>query len=76
MHGPGLVNLDLNLSHDFRFSKVPDNAKILSVSINFFHVLNHVNDATYNGVITLHFSGVRWRLSRPGECNCTFQFKF
>jgi hypothetical protein len=40
MHGPGLINLDLNVSHDFALSKSREHAKTLSVSLNSFNVLN------------------------------------
>jgi hypothetical protein len=43
MHGPSLINLDLNVSHDFALSKSREHAKTLSVSLNSFNVLNHVN---------------------------------
>jgi hypothetical protein len=51
MHGPGLLNLDVNLEHDFRFSKEKKNGPKLTVALNVFNVLNHPNFTTYNGVI-------------------------
>jgi hypothetical protein len=51
MHGPGLLNLDVNLEHDFRFGKEKKNAPKLTVGLNVFNVLNHPNFITYNGVI-------------------------
>jgi hypothetical protein len=76
MAGPGLINLDLNLSHDFVVSKVPEHAKTLSVSVNSFNVLNHVNDTTYIGVVTSPFFGhaVAAQPSRRMQFNLEFKF--
>ncbi len=51
MAGPGLVDLDLNLSHDFPLSKAKKEARVLSISLNSFNVLNHPNYLTYIGVL-------------------------
>jgi hypothetical protein len=51
LHGPSLVNLDLNVQHDFHFRKEKKDGPTLTAGLNVFNVLNHVNDATYNGVI-------------------------
>jgi hypothetical protein len=54
MHGPDMVNVDLNLSHDFAFSKTADKQKevpTLTDSLNSFNVLNHPNYITYVGVL-------------------------
>lgn len=52
LHGPGLVNLDLNLAHDFVLSKKTKEkeGRTLTVALNSFNVLNHKNDATFVGV--------------------------
>jgi hypothetical protein len=50
MHGPGLLNLDVNLEHDFRFSKEKKKGPKLTAGLNVFNVLNHPNFTTYNGV--------------------------
>jgi Carboxypeptidase regulatory-like domain len=76
IHGPGLVNLDLNLSHDFLLSKVPEHAKTLSVSVNSFNVLNHVNGTTYIGVITSPFFGRAVAAQPPRRMQLDVQFKF
>ena len=49
-HGPGLINLDLNVSHDFMLSKKRKEARTLAVTLNSFNVLNHQNDVTFVGV--------------------------
>jgi hypothetical protein len=51
MAGPGTINLDLNVAHDFPLSKAKKEAKVISVSLNSFNVLNHPNYLTYIGVI-------------------------
>jgi hypothetical protein len=51
LHGPSLINLDLDIQHDFRFKKERKNSPVLTVTLNAFNVLNHVNDMTYIGVI-------------------------
>ncbi len=76
MHGPGLLNLDLNLAHDFRLSRIPDHTKTLSVSLNSFNVLNHVNDTTYIGVITSPFFGRAVTAQPPRRMQLNIQFKF
>ena len=50
LHGPGLINLDLNVAHDFIFSKDKKEARALTVALNAFNVLNHRNATTYVGV--------------------------
>jgi hypothetical protein len=76
MHGPGLINLDLNVSHDFALSKSREHPKVLSVSLNSFNVLNHVNDVTYIGVITSPFFGRAVAAQPPRRMQVNLQFKF
>ena len=52
MDGPGTIDLDLNLSHDFLLSKAKKEAKVLTLSLNSFNLLNHPNYLTYIGVIS------------------------
>ncbi len=76
LHGPGLIDLDMNLSHDFVFSKVPEHAKTLTVSVNSFNVLNHGNDTTYIGVITSPFFGRAVAAQPPRRMQLNLQFRF
>jgi hypothetical protein len=76
MHGPGSINLDLNVSHDFRLSKSREHAKTLAVSLNSFNALNHVNDVTYIGVITSPFFGRAVAAQPPRRMQMNLQFKF
>ena len=74
--GPGLIDLDLNLSHDFALSKAKEHSKSLTVSVNFFNVLNHVNDTTYIGVITSPFFGQANSAQPPRRMQFDLEFKF
>jgi hypothetical protein len=76
MHGPGLINLDLNASHDFVLSKKRKEAPTLTLSINSFNVLNHQNDVTYIGVITSRFFGQPVSALPPRRMQLNLEFKF
>ena len=76
MHGPGLINLDLNLSHDFRLTKSKKERKELTVSLNSFNVFNHTNDVTYGGVIGSGFFGRGNAALPPRRTQLDLQFKF
>jgi hypothetical protein len=51
LHGPGYLNLDINLAHDFHLNKEKKNGLTLTTALNVFNVLNHPNFLTFNGVI-------------------------
>ncbi len=51
LHGPGMLNLDMNVAHDFRFQKEKKAGPVLTASLNAFNVLNHPNYVSYIGVI-------------------------
>ncbi|PYV47384.1 MAG: hypothetical protein DMG92_16405 [Acidobacteria bacterium] len=74
--GPGLIDLDLNVSHDFAFSRVPDHSKTLTVSVNSFNILNRKNDMTYIGVITSPFFGRAVAAQPPRRMQLDLEFKF
>jgi hypothetical protein len=76
MPGPGLVNLDLSLSHDFALSKKKKEAKVLSVSLNSFNVLNHPNYVTYIGTISSPLFGLPAAAQPPRRMQLDLQFKF
>ena len=76
LHGPGLINLDLNVAHDFVFSKLPDHTRTLTVSLNSFNVLNHPNDVTYIGVITSPFFGHATSALPPRRIQLNLEYKF
>jgi hypothetical protein len=74
--GPGLIDLDLNLAHDFVFSKSPEHGKKLTVSLNSFNVLNHPNYVTYVGVVTSPNFGRAVQAQPPRRFQVDAQFKF
>ncbi|GAA3767007.1 TonB-dependent receptor [Terriglobus aquaticus] len=75
LHGPGYLNLDLNGTHDFRLGR-DKKSPVLSVSLNSFNVLNHLNPLTYVGVITSPFFA-RPVTAQPGRrMQLNLQFKF
>lgn len=76
MDGPGTIDLDLNLSHDFPFSKAKKEAKVLTVSLNSFNVLNHPNYVTYIGTVTSPFFGQPVAAQPPRRMQLDVQFKF
>ena len=76
MPGPGLINLDLNLSHDFALSKKKKESKVLAVTLNSFNVLNHPNYVTYVGTITSPLFGLPVAVQPPRRMQLDLQFKF
>jgi len=76
MPGPGMIELDLNLAHDFVLSKSRKEARTLTVALNSFNVLNHVNDMTYIGIITSPFFGHAVAALPPRRMQLDLQFKF
>jgi hypothetical protein len=76
MEGPGTIELDLNLSHDFPLSKAKKEARVLSVSLNSFNVLNHPNYVTYIGAQSSKFFGLPVAAQPPRRMQLDVQFKF
>ena len=74
--GPGTINLDLNLSHDFPLSKRKKEGKVLSVALNSFNVLNHPNYLTYIGTISSPLFGMPVAAQPPRRMQLDVQFKF
>ncbi len=75
MAGPGLIGLDLNLSHDFALSKA-DKARVLSVALNSFNVLNHPNYVTFIGTQSSPLFGQPVAAQPPRRMQLDVQFKF
>ena len=50
LHGPGLLNLDVNVAHDFHFKKEKKDGPVLTAALNVFNVINHPNYVTFIGV--------------------------
>ena len=76
MPGPGLINLDLSLAHDFLLFKSPEHARKFTLSLNSFNVLNHPNDVTYLGVITSPSFGRAVQALPPRRMQLDIQYKF
>ncbi|HSY91667.1 MAG TPA: carboxypeptidase regulatory-like domain-containing protein [Candidatus Binatus sp.] len=76
MAGPGLIGLDFNLSHDFALSKAKKEARVLSVALNSFNVLNHPNYVTYIGVQSSQLFGQPVAAQPPRRMQLDVQFKF
>jgi len=76
MPGPGMIELDLNLAHDFVLGKSGKEARTLSVALNSFNALNHVNDLTYVGMITSPFFGRAVAALPPRRTQLDVRFTF
>jgi hypothetical protein len=75
MHGPGYLDLDLNLSHDFPLMKKKE-GPVGTLSFNSFNVLNHENDTTYIGVISSPFFGEPVSAQPPRRMQLNLSIKF
>jgi Carboxypeptidase regulatory-like domain len=76
MPGPGMIELDLNVAHDFVLSKSRKEARTLTVALNSFNVLNHPNDVTYVGIVTSPFFGHAVAALPPRRMQLDVQFRF
>jgi hypothetical protein len=76
LHGPGYLELDLNLAHDFILTKAGKEGPIATIGINSFNVLNHPNDVTYIGVISSPFFGQAVAALPPRRMQLDVEFKF
>lgn len=76
LHGPGYLNLDLNLTHDVHLGADAKTAPTLAVSLNSFNVLNHLNPVTYVGVQGSPFFGraVQGQPGRRMQLNLELKF--
>ena len=74
--GPGTINLDLNVSHDFPVTKRKGETRIFSVTLNSFNVLNHPNYLTYIGTISSPLFGQPVAAQPPRRMQLDVQFKF
>ncbi len=76
MHGPGYIDLDLNLAHDIFLTKARKEGPVATISINSFNVLNHPNYVTYVGVISSPFFGHAVAAQPPRRLQLDLEFKF
>jgi len=76
MAGPGLIDLDLDVSHDFPLSKAKREAKVITITLNSFNVLNHPNYVTYIGTVSSPLIGKPVAANPPRRMQLDVQFKF
>jgi hypothetical protein len=76
MAGPGLIDLDFNLSHDFPLTKAKKEARVFSIALNAFNVLNHPNYVTYIGTQSSPLFGKPVAAQPPRRLQLDLQFKF
>lgn len=76
MPGPGLIDLDLNVSHDFPLTKAKKEARVFTVSLNAFNVLNHPNYVTFIGTQSSPLFGKPVAAQPPRRLQLDLQFKF
>jgi hypothetical protein len=76
MDGPDMIELDLNVAHDFPLSKAKKEAKLITVSLNSFNVINHPNYVTYIGTVSSPLFGKPVAANPPRRMQLDVQFKF
>jgi Carboxypeptidase regulatory-like domain len=76
LHGPGYIDLDVNLAHDFILTKTGRDGPVATISVNSFNVLNHANDVTYIGVVSSPFFGQAVAAQPPRRLQLDLEFKF
>jgi hypothetical protein len=76
LHGPGTIELDLNLERDFLLSKTKKEGPRVTLALNAFNILNHTNDSTFVGTITSPFFGRAVAAQPPRRMQLNLQFKF
>jgi hypothetical protein len=76
LHGPGYLELDLNLQHDFPLTKEGSKGPTATLSVNSFNVLNHANDMTYIGVVSSPLFGHGVAAQPPRRMQLDLEFRF
>ena len=76
MHGPGLFDLDLTLSHEFLLVRGRKEGPAINLRLSGFNVLNNRNDITYIGVITSPFFGEAVSAKPARQMQLNVQLKF
>jgi hypothetical protein len=76
LHGPGYIDLDLNLSHAFPLTKDGNKGPTATLAVNSFNVINHENDVTYVGVASSPFFGHAVAAQPPRRMQLDLQLKF
>ena len=76
LHGPGYLDLDLNLAHEFPLTRDGAKGPTATLSINSFNVLNHTNAMTYIGVVGSPFFGHAVAAQPPRRMQLQVEFRF
>jgi hypothetical protein len=76
MHGPGYLDLDVNVSRDFPLTRRKEKGPVATVAVNVFNVLNHQNDTTYVGVVTSPYFGRAVAAQAPRMMQLNLGLKF
>ncbi len=74
-HGPGYLNLDLNLGHSFKLRPRQKEGPALTASLNAFNVFNHKNYSNYSGVLGSGF-GQAHQAQPPRRMQLNVEFTF
>lgn len=75
-HGPGYLDLDLNLSREFALTHAMKNPPTLALTLNGFNVINHTNPTGYVGVVSSPFFGKAVASQPPRRLQLNVQVKF
>jgi hypothetical protein len=73
-HGPGYLNLDLNLAHSFNLRPRKKEGPSLTASLNAFNVFNQKNYTSYSGVAST--LGQAHQAQPPRRMQLNLEFKF
>ncbi len=76
LHGPGYLDLDINLAHEFPLTKDRRKGPSASLSLNSFNVLNHPNYVTYVGVVGSPFFAHAVAAQSPRKMQLQIELRF
>jgi hypothetical protein len=77
LQGPGYADVDLRWSHAFYLVKArKDTGPVVTLGLDAFDVLNHVNYQGYVGVLTSPFFGKPVAAQPDRRLQVSFRFRF
>lgn len=76
LHGPGYLDLDLNLARSFALERGKAKVPTLTLSVYSFNVLNHANAITNVGVVSSPFFGKPISAQPPRRMQLNLEVKF
>jgi hypothetical protein len=76
LEGPGYADLDLRWSRDIRLTGTAKDGSAVTIGVDAFNVLNHVNDSRYIGTITSPFFGRAVSALPPRRMQMSVRFRF